>query len=136
MTTACRISDTTIEAQLADLFSPHPNFTDQVNRNLAQSEVEGGVHLRDLPPDTVLEVQTTNHLYVIINQGAGKALISGHPKYCPDPVMVQIQGSTWGGAMLKQCFIGRGMHLEFRHPEYLSVTTSPILDVRARQMAA
>ena len=129
-------ANVTIEALAADLFAPHPNFADDVNRNVAQSEVEGGVHLQDVPPDTVLEVETRNHTYTIVHRGCGRALISGHPKFCPDPVLVQIQGSTWGGAMLKQSFIGRGMHLEFRHPVYLSVTTSPILEVRARQMAA
>jgi hypothetical protein len=121
-----------VESELPDLFSPHQNFSDTVNRNLAQSEVEGGVHLKNVPPETVLEVQTMNHLYTIIHQGLGQALISGHPKFCPDPVMVQIQGSTWGGSMLKQSFIGRGMHLEFRHPAYLSITTSRIVEVRAK----
>jgi len=135
--TAGRLSaNITIEARAADLFVPHPNFAPAVNRNVVQSEVEGGVHLQDVPPDTVLEVETRNHTYTIVPRGSGRALISGHPKFCPDPVLVQIQGSTWGGAMLKQAFIGRGMHLEFRHPVYLSVTTSPILDVRARAMAA
>jgi hypothetical protein len=125
-------SNATVEAELDGLFANHSNLSDTVNRNLAQSEIEGGVHLRNVPPETVLEVQTMNHLYTIIHQGLGKALISGHPKFCPNPVMVQIQGSTWGGSMLKQSFIGRGMHLEFRHPAYLSITTSRIVEVRAR----
>ncbi len=125
-------SNVTVETELDDLFAPHPNFSSAVNHNLAQSEIEGGVHLRNVPPDTVLEVETMNHVYTIIHQGRGKALISGHPKFCPDPVMVQIQGSTWGGSMLKQSFIGRGMHLEFRHPAYLSITTSRIVEVRAK----
>jgi len=33
--------------------------------------------------------------------------------------------------MLKVRFIGRGMHLEFRHPEYRTIMTSRIVDVRA-----
>jgi hypothetical protein len=125
-------SNVTVDTELEGLFAPHPNFSNAVNHNLAQSEIEGGVHLVNVPPETVLEVQTMNHLYTIIHQGLGKALISGHPKFCPLPVMVQIQGSTWGGSMLKQSFIGRGMHLEFRHPAYLSITTSRIVEVRAR----
>ena len=35
------------------LFEPHPNFSDVINRNIIQSEIEGGVHLRDLLPGTV-----------------------------------------------------------------------------------
>jgi hypothetical protein len=112
-----------------DLF-PHPHFSDAVNRNVVQSEIEGGVHLTDVRENAILEVQTQNHVYTIVNKGWGKALISGHPDFCPEPVEVHIQGSTWGGAMLKQFFVGRGMHLEFHHPEYLCITTSRILDVR------
>jgi hypothetical protein len=39
-------------------FRAHPNLSDEVNRNFVQSEIEGGVFLHDLPPATVLEVQT------------------------------------------------------------------------------
>ena len=46
--------------------------------------------------------------------------------------VVDIQGSTWGGSLLKQGFIGRSMHLEFRHPDFQTpITTSRIVDVRA-----
>ena len=114
------------------LFEPHPNLSDEINSNVIQSEIEGGIHLRDLPTGAVLEVQTCQRRYTIVNQGDGDALISGHPEYCPDPVLVKIHGSTWGGSMLKELFIGRGMHLEFRHPKFLPITTSRILDVRER----
>ena len=62
---------------------PHPNFSDVINRNIVQSEIEGGVHLNDVPPGTVLEVQTKNHTYTIIHKAWGQALISGHPEFCP-----------------------------------------------------
>jgi len=112
-------------------FGLSPYFSDAVNRNVVESEILGGVHLRDLPPETVLEVQTQNHIYRIVHKGWGQALISGHPDFCPAPVLVQIHGSTWGGSLLKQAYIGRGMHLEFRHPEFLPIITSRILEVRA-----
>jgi hypothetical protein len=38
--------------------------------------------------------------------------------------------------MLKEAFIGRGMHLEFHHPAYLPITTSRILEVRAVEQAS
>ena len=42
-----------------------------------------------------------------------------------------IAGSTWGGSMLKVRFIGRGMHLEFRHPGYPTpIVTSIIQEIR------
>lgn len=109
---------------------PCPNFSDEVNRNVVKSEIEGGVHLRDVPPGTVLEVQTQNHLYTIVHKAQGCALISGHPEFCSHPVEVQIHGSTWGGSMIMNHYIGRGMHMEFAHPKHKLIITSPIVDVR------
>jgi hypothetical protein len=40
------------------MFTPHPNLSDKVNGGIIQSEIEGGVFLHDLPPSTVLEIQT------------------------------------------------------------------------------
>jgi hypothetical protein len=120
----------TTEIQFPRLFHPHANLSDEINSNIVQSEVEGGVHLRDVTPGTVLEVQTQNRAYKILYQGWDQALISGHPVFCPEPVPVTIHGSTWGGSMLKSRFIGRGMRLEFGHPDFEPIRTSVILDVR------
>ena len=115
------------------MFIPHPNLSDEVNANVVQSEIEGGVSLGDLPPSTVLEIQTQHHRYTAVFLGESQALISGHPEYCPEPVLVAIAGSTWGGSMLKLRYIGRGMHLEFCHPEYRTpIVTSRIQEVRER----
>ena len=109
----------------------HPNLADAVNRNLLRSEVEGGVSLRDLPRPTTLEIHTQNRVYRVVCRPDGDALISGHPKYCPAPVRVEICGSNWGGSMLKLGYIGRGMHLEFRHPDYdRPIVTSKIVEIR------
>jgi hypothetical protein len=112
---------------------PHPNLSDRVNHNIVQSEIEGGVYLCDLPRESTLEVETQNRSYTIVLFESGVALISGHPRYCPEPVMVKIEGSNWGGSMLKPSYVGRGMHLEFRHPEYEQpIITSRILEIRQR----
>ena len=116
-----------------ELFAPHPNFSDEVNGNIAQSEIEGGVYLDHLSEGQVLEVQTQNRGYTIVTGGHGKELICGHPQYCPDPVAVRITGSTWGGSMLKVRFIGRGMQLEFWHPTYRTITTSRIVEIRSKE---
>ena len=113
------------------LFVAHPHLSDQINHNIIRSEIEGGVYLGDLPEQSKLEVETRNRFYTLVVQRNGNALISGHPEFCPDPVLVHINGSNWGGSMLKMNFIGRGMHLEFRHPEHQGVVvTSQIVDVR------
>ena len=115
------------------MFIPHPNLSDEVNGNIVRSEIEGGVSLGDLPPSTVLEIQTQHHRYTAVFLGESQALISGHPEFCPEPVLVAIAGSTWGGSMLKLRYIGRGMHLEFCHPEYRTpIITSRIQEVRER----
>jgi hypothetical protein len=118
---------------LGYMFTPHPNLSDEVNGNIIRSEIEGGVSLGDLPPSTVLEIQTQHHRYTAVFLGESQALISGHPEFCPEPVLVAIAGSTWGGSMLKLRYIGRGMHLEFCHPEYRTpIVTSRIQEVRER----
>jgi hypothetical protein len=112
---------------------PHPNLSDRVNHNIIASEIEGGVYLWDLPRESTLEVETQNRSYTIVLFESGAALISGHPRYCPEPVLVKIEGSNWGGSMLKPSYVGRGMHLEFRHPEYEQpIITSRILEIRQR----
>lgn len=113
------------------MFVSHPNLSQQVNRQIIQSEVEGGVFLQDLPPATVLEIQTQHHCYRAVMLAENSVLISGHPEYCPEPVPVSVAGSTWGGSMLKCGFVGRGMHLEFSHPGYgTPITTSRIKEIR------
>lgn len=116
-----------------NLFQPHPNLSDAINSGIVQSEIEGGVFLEHLEPDTTIEIHTQNHCYTAVLLGGSQALISGHPVYCPNPTQVTIHGSTWGGSMLKLQYVGRGMHLEFRHPEYrYPIVTSPIQEIRER----
>src|SRR6266542_616288 len=120
-----------LTATSPNLFLPHPNLSDEVNRNIVQSEIEGGVYLKDLPDETTLEIETQNRSYILVNRGQGQALISGHAEFCPEPVLVRIEGSNWGGSMLKASCVGRGMHLEFKHPEYQRpIVTSRIMEIR------
>lgn len=113
------------------MFMPHANLSDEINRRIVDSEIEGGVFLKDLPPSSVLQIQTMHHCYTAVLLGGSNALISGHPEFCPQPVQVTIAGSTWGSSMMKLRFVGRGMHLEFHHPGYrTSIVTSPIQAIR------
>lgn len=112
------------------MFRPSPNLSDAINRRIVRSEVEGGVDLGDLPAGSVLEIETENRFYTMEYRGLNQALISGHPVFCPEPTLVTINGSTWGGSMIKTGFIGRGMRLEFRSPECDPITTSVVREVR------
>jgi hypothetical protein len=93
-------------------------------------KTEDGVYLSDLPLGAHLELETLHHTYQLVNAGAGKALLSGHPDYCPGPVEVLIKGSNWGGSLMKRGFIGCGMHLEFLHPTHGAVVTSRVRSIR------
>lgn len=120
-----------------EMFQPHPNLSDEINRNIIQNEIEGGVDLRFLPRMSTLEVETQNHHYVIVLERDGEAWIAGHPQICPEPVLVRIAGSTWGGSMIKTHYLGRGMHMEFCHPGLPGVViTSPIVDIKMLSEAA
>ena len=113
------------------MFTPHPNLSDEVNRNIIESEIEGGVFLDRLQLHSVLLIQTQHRCYTAVMLGGSQALISGHPQYCPEPTLVAIAGSTWGGSMLKRRFVGRGMHLEICHPEYSTpIVTSLVQEIR------
>ncbi len=113
-----------------DLFIPHPGLSDEINHNIIQSEIEGGVFLDSLSEGTTLELQTENRRYRILVRDRGHVLISGHPQFCPRPLRAYIHGSTWGGSMLKVGFIGRGMRLEFVPVNGRVITTSRIVDIR------
>ncbi|HXJ93034.1 MAG TPA: hypothetical protein VMT20_09145 [Terriglobia bacterium] len=98
-------------------------------QNLATC-TEDGVYLEDLADGAELEVETKNHQYKIVKSARTQARISGHPQICPEPVTVEIEGSSRTGlAGFKPGFIGRGMHLTFEHPTYHTVTTSRILQI-------
>jgi len=114
-----------------DRWAAHPNFSDSVNHNIIKSEIEGGVYLRDLSPGSVLSIQTENRVYEMVVLRDGAAVLSGHPEFCPEPAEVQIHGSTWGGSMIMNDYLGRGMRLEFSHPVHRVIITSRIVDIRA-----
>ena len=115
------------------MFAAHKNLSDRINRDIIRSEIEGGVYLRDLPDRSTLEVSTRNRSYTLELRPGGLALISGHPEFCPEPVLVHISGSNWGGSLLKAAFLGRGMHLEYRHPDYRGpIVTSQIVEIKLR----
>jgi hypothetical protein len=113
-----------------DCFGPDPNLNEEIQTDFDQPEIEEGLYLERLPLGERIEVKTKHNTYLIENFGKRQVLISGHPEYCPHPVLVDVFGSTWGGTMLKPGFIGRDMHLEFFHPRYGVVHTSRILEIR------
>jgi hypothetical protein len=118
-----------------DLFAPLPGVNEGINQNACPSEREEGLCLDSLKVGDLLELETKSRTYFIENRGNGQILISGHPKYCPEPTPVKLYGSTWGGVILKPGFIGRHMSLAFRHPQHGVIRTSRIQEIRRLSQA-
>ena len=90
-----------------------------------------GIFINDLAPGEVVELATKHHHYRLVKEKDAHMRISGHPMFCPDPIDVEVEGSfaeRWP-SIPKPGFIGRGMHLMFKHPEFDLVTTSEIREV-------
>ena len=107
----------------------HPNLSRELNRKIEEATILGGAWIEKLPKCKALRVVTQNSTYIIRKDSAGYLWISGHYKYCPDPVQCNIHGSTFGGSVIRVGFIGRGMHLEVGMPDGRVMTTSSIREV-------
>ena len=94
-----------------------------------QSPSEEGVSLDDLAVGDVVEVVTGHHTYRLENRGGGAVLISGHPVYCPEPVLMWLHGSVGDSHEIKMWFIEPGMRLELRHPTLGLVQTSRVREI-------
>lgn len=124
----------------------HPNLSDQVNRNIQQSQIEGGAFIKDLALNRQLQVQTRNTLYSIqrVNEAnPAQILIKGHPRFCPTWTAASLHGSTWGGSMIKVGFVGRGMRMEFSikggdggedHGTILTSTVSEVTEIEKEEV--
>jgi hypothetical protein len=87
-------------------------LSDEVNSNITESELAGGADITKLEAGKRLVVKTKNTTYTIEHREDG-FYIWGNRKYCPVPTKCHINGSTWGGSMLKLHWIGIGMYMEF-----------------------
>lgn len=113
-----------------------PYLSDDINRKIQMSLIEGGANIAQLPVGRGLKVTTKSCDYIIRRLADGYT-IQGHPVYCPTALPCNIHGSTWGGSMIRSGFIGRGMFLEvgiIGNPRHeggrpFAITTSQIHDV-------
>jgi hypothetical protein len=95
-------------------------FTDAVTR-------ADGLSFRDVEPLTTLIVRTRNSLYRIVTSGDGAALVQGG-SFFPDATPARIEGSGFGGNLLKMAWIGIGLRMEiFANGQ--RIITSPVRDI-------
>jgi hypothetical protein len=118
------------EGSDAEPMAPAPEQDAPVNRDGCRVNERDGFSLDELKVGDSLELVTKNRTYLLENRGNGEILIFGHPKYCPQPTLVRLYGSTAGWTAVKPGFIGRGMYLEFRHPEHGLIRTSRVEQIR------
>ena len=112
---------------------PNPRFDCASADAAGTLEKEAAVKVDELPVGTVLEVETTHHTYLLENCGSGKVLISGHPEYCPEPVLVDLHGATDNTNMIRMSMIERGMRMQFGHPTLGVIRTSRVREIRGRK---
>jgi hypothetical protein len=86
-----------------------------------------GVHLRQLDPLTTLRVQTLNSQYRIVITSGTSAIVQGG-RFFPDPTPARIDGSGFGGTVLKVAWIGVGLKMEIFANDQ-RIITSPVRDI-------
>lgn len=112
--------------QNGETLNPLPGFHPAMDAPV--SDVEDGLDLNVMPKGAEAEVETRHTTYRFEYLGDGKAVISGHPQFCPQPVLVDLFGSVLGG-QAKIMVVQPGMKMLFSHPSFGVVSTSRVLRV-------
>jgi hypothetical protein len=112
----------------------HANPHRVVDFPAVQPGSEEGVYLNDLADGAVVDIDTQHSHYRLVKRDHAHVCISGHPRFCPEPVEVEIEGSVGyaSGLLPHPGYIGRGMYLIFKHPFFNLVTTSRIREIHTR----
>jgi hypothetical protein len=86
-----------------------------------------GIYLRDLDPLTTVLVRTRNSTYrIIVSHGTSVLVQGGH--FFPDATAARIDGSGFGGSLLKAGWIGVGFRMEiFANGE--RIITTPVREL-------
>jgi hypothetical protein len=85
-----------------------------------------GLAVGELPAITHLRVQTENTLYrlVVLAPGDSDVLVEGG-RFFPVKTRARLEGSSFGGALLKLAWLGVGLRMELRC-EGQRIVTSPV----------
>jgi hypothetical protein len=85
---------------------------------------------RNLVPGSLIDVETKNRHYRIEYLGGNSVRVSGHPEFCPHPVLASLQGSLDRDGSLETGFIACGMRMILLLDDTHPITTSRVLRVR------
>ena len=84
---------------------------------------------KNLEPGSLIDVETTSRHYRIECLGGNSIRISGHPRFCPTPVVAHLEGSVTNEGAIEDGIIERGMRLVCLLEDHVPLTTSKILHV-------
>jgi hypothetical protein len=94
------------------------------------TELRDGVQLAELEEGSVIDIETQSRHYSVEYLGGDRVRISGHPQWCPTPVVVRLEGSLRNSGAFEPGFVGSGMHIVFqRFDDRPPVTTSEVKDL-------
>jgi len=88
---------------------------------------------RNLPPGSLIDVETKSRNYHIECMGGNSVRVSGHPEFCPTPVMASLEGSVDRDGTLEIGCIACGMRMIFLLDDAHPITTSSVVHVRVEQ---
>ncbi len=109
---------------------PERYFASTLDKFWEVSEQGEGVFLKDIPEGSVVVAKTANHTYTIavIDAEKGVVAVESNGNYFRTPEVCCLNGSTFGGSMIKVRWIGEGMHLEFGLGGKRIMTTSAVTE--------
>jgi len=88
------------------------------------ASVCAGISVLDLPPLTVLRVDTRNSVYRIVISERTAVFVQGG-QFFPETSAAHLAGATFGGSLLKIGWIGVGMQMEICGDDG-PIVTSPV----------
>jgi hypothetical protein len=101
---------------------------------MTSAEGFDAVELKSMRPGSLIDVETKSRHYQIECLGGNTMRISGHPDFCPAPVLAELQGSVDREGAVELGQIKRGKHLVFMLGEHLPVKTSKVLSVHVDRL--
>ena len=93
-----------------------------------------GIHLRDVEPLTTLMVRTRNSQYRIVVSHDTSVIVQGG-QFFLDATPGRIDGSGFGGSLLKVGWIGIGLRMEI-FADGQRIITSPVRDISIQRHAS
>jgi hypothetical protein len=92
-------------------------------------EARESVDLKSLSPGSFIDMETKSRHYHIEYLGGNSMRISGHPEFCPNPVLAELQGFVNREGDFETGAITPGRRMVFLLDDHTPVTTSKVVSV-------